>query len=380
MLTAHSRQEDFPSLSDRIYLNTAAEGIPPPPVIEALSQYARDKLLGMDGRRLHEAQWRQVRERAASLYGLEPEEIAFCSCTSEAFNLATLALRLREGDEVVINDLEFPAAATPYLQLDCPATVRVWRARQGALRVEDLISLLGPRTRLVSVSLVSFFNGFKISLPAVAEAVGRHSPALLAVDVTQALGRIPLELTGVDLVVSSTHKWILGSHGGCLVGVPWQRREEWTVPAGGWFNFEDPFRPDRFDTPARSKPGAGSFMVGMPNYAAVYAVNAALGYIQKVGVERIAAHADPLVRQCLDGLKRLPVQLITPDEPESLAGILSFLHPQAERLYQRLCEQEIHLMCHAGRLRVSIHGYNTAEEVEEFLSALSQALQQEGGR
>ncbi|MEW6754965.1 MAG: aminotransferase class V-fold PLP-dependent enzyme [Candidatus Latescibacterota bacterium] len=374
MLSPQSRQEDFPSLADRVYLNTAAEGIPSPPALAALAQYARDKVLGMDGRRLHEAHWREARERAATLLGLTAGEVALCSCSSEAYNLAAAALHLEEGDEVVVNDLDFPAAATPWMQPGCRATVRVWRARQGALRVEDVVPLLGLRTRFVSVSLVSFYNGFRVSVPAVAEAVGRCSPALLGVDATQALGRIPLDLRGADLVISSTHKWILGSHGGGLVGMPRGRWQEWTAPAGGWFNLQDPFRADRFEGPARSKPGPESFMVGMPNYPAAYAVGAALGYIQSVGVERIAAHADPLVRQCLDGLRQLPVQVITPDEPGALAGIVSFLHPQAERIHEHLHARDIHVMCHAGRLRVSVHGYNTADDVDHFLRSLAEAL------
>ena len=82
-----------------------------------------------------------------------------------------------------------------------------------------------------------------------------------------------------DLIVSSTHKWILASHGGGLVGVPTTRAAEWTVPAGGWFNLDDPFGPNRFEQ-AVSKPGAASFMVGMPNYPAIYAIRAALAYIR----------------------------------------------------------------------------------------------------
>src|SRR5205823_6857961 len=141
--------------------------------------------------------------------------------------------------------------------------------------------LLGPQTRLVTVSLVSFFNGFRLSLPEVAAAVRKHSPALLAVDVTQALGRVPLDLTSADLIVSSTHKWILASHGGGLVGVPAERAGDWTVPAGGWFHLEDAFGPGRFGR-AVSRPGAAGFTVGMPNFPAVYAIRAALAYLQGV--------------------------------------------------------------------------------------------------
>ena len=58
MLTDDTRRADFPSLDGMTYLNTAAEGIPPRAVTDALGQYAEDKLLGMDGRKRHEAQWR----------------------------------------------------------------------------------------------------------------------------------------------------------------------------------------------------------------------------------------------------------------------------------------------------------------------------------
>ena len=373
MLTDSTRQRDFPSLEGRTYLNTAAEGIPPQSVIDALHEYARDKQLGMDGRVFHDAQRKATLEQAADSYGLAPQDIGFCSCSSEAYNLAATALQLKESDEVIINDLDFPAGATPWLQPSCPAAVKLWRARDGALRVEDLDPLLGPKTRLLTVSLVSFFNGYKIPLPQVLEVVRARSSALVAVDVTQALGRIPLDLTGADLVVSSTHKWILASHGGGLVGVPPERADAWTVPAGGWFNLQNAFDGDRFDR-AVSKPGAASFCVGMPNYAAVYAVNAALRYIRSVGVQTIDDHAAPLVRACFDGLKRLHVDMLTPDEPDAIAGILAFRHGETDKLAAALREKKIHIMSHAGRLRIAIHGYNTATDVDHFLRSLTEAL------
>ncbi|MBN1345191.1 MAG: aminotransferase class V-fold PLP-dependent enzyme [Phycisphaerae bacterium] len=369
MLTDESRRRDFPCLEGMTYLNTAAEGIPPRAVIDALGQYAQDKLLGMDGRKLHEAQWQAVREQAARAFGLRPDEIGICSCSSEAYNLAAMALKLREDDEVVINDLDFPAGATPWLQPTCPATVRVWRSRDGALRVEDLVPLLGARTRLVSTSLVSFYNGFKIPVPSVVDAVRKHSPALLAVDVTQALGRIPLDSTGVDLIVSSTHKWILASHGGGLVGVPAARAESWTVPAGGWFNLQNAFEADRFERTV-TKPGAASFCVGMPNYPAVYAVAAGLAYVQSVGIQAIDAHTRPLVLACLEELGKRPVELLTPNDPDGIAGILAFRHPDAERIHRELHAENVHIMSHAGRLRIAIHGYNTMADVERVLKVL----------
>ena len=374
MLTPADRRRDFPSLDGRAYLNTAAEGVPPLAVRDALARYFADKQLGMDGRAPHAAEWDAAKALVAEFYGLTPAEVGICSCSSEAYNLAAMALRLKAGDEVVVNDLDFPAGATPWLQPDSPTTAKVWRNRSGALRVDDLIPLLSPRTRLVTVSLVSFFNGFMLNLAEAAAAVRKHSPALLAVDVTQALGRIPLDLSHADLIVSSTHKWILASHGGGLVGVPKGRAADWTVPAGGWFNLEDPFGADRFDRPAASKPGAAGFTVGMPNYPAVYAIRAALEYVRGVGVANIDRHARPLVLRCLDEVRRLPVELLTPAEPDHVAGILAFRHPKADAIHRHLHARNVHVMSHAGRLRVAIHGYNAAEDVERFVAELRAAL------
>jgi len=194
------------------------------------------------------------------------------------------------------------------------------------------------------------------------------------VDVTQALGRIELDLSGADLIVSSTHKWILASHGGGLVGVPAARARQWTVPAGGWFNLEDAFGPERFQR-AISLAGAAGFTVGMPNFPAVYAIEAALGFIDAIGVKAIEAAANPLVAACLAGLVELPVELLSPRDPARLAGILAFRHPAVEQIARQLRAQRIHVMHHAGRLRIALHGYNTMRDVETFLAALRTGLQ-----
>src|ERR1700722_17097106 len=105
MLTESTRRLDFPSLSGISYLNTAAESIPPLCTGEAIEAYWRDKLRGMKGRDGHFAQVEACREVSARLLDLQPSEVSFCSCSSEAYNLLASALRLKAGDEVVVSDL-----------------------------------------------------------------------------------------------------------------------------------------------------------------------------------------------------------------------------------------------------------------------------------
>ena len=149
MITESLRLQDFPSLSGMTYLNTAAESIPPPCVHAAMETYWQDKICGMKGRDGHFAAVEACREVSARLLGLEPGEVSYCSCSSEAYNLLATALQLGVGDEVVVTDLDFPAGVTPWLRaVDGPA-VQLWKAADGMLAVDQLTPLLNANTRLV---------------------------------------------------------------------------------------------------------------------------------------------------------------------------------------------------------------------------------------
>lgn len=367
MLTELERTREFPKLAEMTYLNTAAESIPPRCVGVALERYFHDKLMGMRGRDAHFAEVELCREVSARFLGLGAGEVSFCSCSSEAYNLLASALQLKGDDEVVVTDLDFPAGVTPWLRsADAPA-LRLWRAENGELRTESLIPLLSEKTRLVQVSLVSFYNGHRVLWSEVHRAVRVMAPgAVLSVDVTQALGRMSVECPGADIMISSTHKWALGIHGGCIIGVPSSSAERLTTRAGGWFHLRNAFEGDRFER-ADPKSGASSFSVGMPNFAAIYALNAGLRYLESTGTRDIAAHADLLVRRLAEGLMEFGVDLLC---PWNGSGIVAFRHPGSESIQRALESHDIHVMYNAGRLRASVHGYNTKADVDRFLSVI----------
>ena len=370
MLTPDSRLRDFPVLADQAYLNTAAEGIPPPAVHGAVQAYLRDKLDGMNGRDAHFARLVACRVVAARMIGMQSEEVAFCSCSSEAYNLLATALDLGAGDEVVVSDLDFPAGVTPWLAPTARCTPRLWKARAGCLDVSDLDRLLSPRTRLVQLSLVSFWNGHHLAWDAVHEMVRRLAPdALVAVDVTQALGRVPRLCPGADLIISSTHKWVLGLHGGCIVGVRTAAADRLTPRAGGWHHLENAFDADRFERAAVRR-GAAGYAVGMPNFAAIYALEAALSYIESIGVDAITAHADPLVSRAAVGFAAAGIELLCPAEAARPGGILAFQHADSQRLHDLLERESIRVMHHAGRIRIAIHGYNTTDDIDRLFDAV----------
>ena len=374
MLDEQSRLEDFPSLEGMTYLNSAAESIPPRMVHEAVEKYWQHKSMGMTGRDYHNAEMEACRELAARMLEKKPSEISFCSCSSEAYNLLGSALGLGTGDEVVVSDLDFPAGATPWLTATARPEVKLWENHNGTLELDDLEVLLSERTQLVQVSLVSFLNGYRIPWLPFRGLVRKLAPnAILSVDVTQAFGRVELDCLDADCIISSTHKWILGSHGGCVVAIPEAKAERLTTHAGGWFHIDNPFGADRFEQ-AKVKQGVASFAVGMPNYPAIYALRAGMDYIQSIGIAKIALHSDPLVQQVHEGLAELDIKPMAPFSSACRSGIVAFMHEKVDTVNEVLLKDNIHVMHHAGRIRIAVHGYNQQEDVDRLLAGLKSVL------
>jgi selenocysteine lyase/cysteine desulfurase len=197
--------------------------------------------------------------------------------------------------------------------------------------------------------------------------------ALIAVDVTQALGRITLDCDDADIIISSTHKWTLGIHGGCIIGVPSRNAEKLTTFAGGWYHFTNAFDADRFQRTV-PKLGAASFSVGMPNFVALYALNASLRYLESVGIDAIERHANPLVQKMHDGLVSLGLKPMCPWRADYASGIVAFQHDNCPHIHAQLERENVHVMHHAGRIRIAIHGYNTESDVNLALSVLAKAV------
>ena len=122
------------------------------------------------------------------------------------------------------------------------------------------------------------------------------------------------------------------------------------------------------------KPGAASFSVGMPNYAAIYALNAALRYLEQIKVANITTHADPLVSQLETGLRELNLTPLAAQRAGNASGILAIRHDRADAIHATLEAAEVHVMNHAGRLRMALHGYNTTADVEKFRGAEGRAV------
>ena len=364
----------FPRAVEVAYLDSAAEGLPAPGVAEAFLRYCRDKEQGTPGRRfLHQTE-AEALEMAAQLLKTRMDNVAFVSSASDAINILAGSLEWNHGDEVIISDIEFPSNIIPWLSLKSRGVrVIVVPAENGAIEWETVAGYISPRTRLVSLSLVSYKTGaYLVGVPALSSELKRIG-AYLCIDATQALGRCPVSLEGVDYLMASSFKWLMGPHGLGLVYLSPELREQLRPTSLGWYSVDNPFAPD----PSRGyslKAGAACLAAGMPNFPSLYALRESLSFLKSLSVETIYEELRPLVERLRFGFQQLGCDMLTLSDPGKASGIVAFRHAQSEAIGLALKQEGIVVWGGNGRVRASVHLYNDLEDIERCLSAMASIL------
>lgn len=355
------------------YLNTAAEGLLLKKSAEAVERYLGDKATGEPGRGAMFAAHQRARELAGRLFRIEAEHVALVSSTTEALNSIAHGIDWRAGDEVVFTAVEFPSNMFPWVELTRRGVrTRVVHPRGGLVHVEDILDQLSDRTRLVTVSQVSYATGQHLDPTPIWERV-RSTDTLLCVDATQAAGRVDVRGDQADFVVASCFKWLNSIHGAAILSVGPRALDQEVLGPAGWFSTDNCYTDDRLER-FHPRGDAGRFHAGMPNFDSVYALVEALEFHTRESVGARRAEIEPLVAQLRGGLERLGVPILTPAEPEHRAGIVAFTHPQADAFKTALGERDIRVHADDGRVRAAVHWYNSTEHIERYLDALSELL------
>jgi selenocysteine lyase/cysteine desulfurase len=374
-----SMKDLFPRTSEVSYLDTAAEGLPPLASEIALAEYWREKSRGTPGRaRLFEIQ-RETEEAAAKLLNASADDIVLLANSSEALNLLANSINWEAGDEVLISDLEFPSNVLAWLRLkELGVRLTVIPNRGGALRLEDWTSRLSRRTRLVSVSQVSYQTGTQIPFMRELADESHRAGALFCVDATQALGRVPVSVEGADYLVASSYKWLLGTHGLAVVYMSPEFRDRMAPASAGWYSVDSLFYPERFES-FTLKRCAGQLQSGMPNFPAIFAIKAGIDFLLSVGVERIDRELRPFVKRLRDGLAAQGLDLLTPATPEFASGIVSFRCDEPAEIAARMGAEGVIVWGGDGRIRVSVHVYNDENDVDRCLHVLRRVAGRSAG-
>jgi cysteine desulfurase / selenocysteine lyase len=376
-----------------VYLDSAASSQKPRTVIEAMSQYYATThanvhrsihTLGEEATALYEL----ARDRVQRFIGAASrEEVVFTRGTTDGINLVADAVgrTLRPGDEILITDLEHHSNIIPWQMAarDRGATVRsVPVTGEGLLDLGAFERLLGPRTRVVAFAHVSNVLGTILPVARLS-ARARQVGALTVVDGAQAAPHLPLDMPALecDFYTFSSHK-MLGPTG---IGVLWGRRgalEALEPTRGGGEMIKEVWidRAQWNDLPWRFEPGT-------PPIAEAVGLMAAIEYLEKLGMERVAEHERTLARQTVEVLQAIPgVRVYGPRASVDRGAVVAFsvegLHPHdvaalldqegiAVRAGHHCAQPLVRSLGVVGTARASFSVYSSSEEVSLLAHAVA---------
>jgi cysteine desulfurase / selenocysteine lyase len=367
----------FPITEHAVYLNHAAVSPPPLPTVEAVKSQIEDVVQNGS---LNYQNWLFIKERArsqaAALIGAErPDQIAFMRNTSDGLSCIANGLKWNQSDNVVTFSGEFPSNIYPWLHLNrsLGVEIRMCQGMDGKFNLDELISLIDFNTRIVAISYVQYSSGFRADLERIGRAARKHD-ALLVVDIIQAMGVLPLDVNAqlIDAAACSCHKWLLSPEGIGLLYLSDRARARLQLTLVGWASVSHP--EDFSNIDQDWKDSTLTWETGTGPISLIHGLDASLNLLTTVGVKKINDHLMSLTDHLCENLPRKNVELISSRAQMEKSQIVSIRHKHglsSFQLYSKLKAQNIITAPRGNNLRISPHFYNTHEDIETLLTALS---------
>lgn len=375
-------RRELPATMDSVYLNTGTCGPLPRRSVAAMQaalerELERGRIVFEDFMQLL-AVAEDVRVRFAALLGADAEEIALTHHTTEGMNIGTWGLNWRSGDELVTTTLEHEGGLLP-VYMAARRLGLVARVVDVGLGDGDVVGRLEQamtrRTRLLSISHVSFTSGARLPLAEIVEMAHRHR-VLVLVDGAQSAGAIPVDVHAldVDLYAVPGQKWLCGPEG---MGALYVRKDLWGEVLPTWTGFLSVYPGMHYDLTGEFmlSSDARRYEVGSVFRPGLHGMQASLQWLEEeVGWDWALARIAALAEEATALLAEVPgVRVLTPAQR---AGLVSFVVEgrEPEAVVGALAARPLPVRIRSVRflqcLRISTGSYNTREDLVALCDAL----------
>jgi len=365
--------------TSRIYLNAGTFG--PMPVCvpaamqERMQQEWQNGRLGASGYENMRSIYDNARRGVAHILNAASDEIALTDNTGEGLNIISFGIDWHEGDEVITTNHEHISLLAPLYQLRDRYGIRIRVADIGEKGERPILKavadLVTPRTRLISLSHVSWMSGARLNISEVGY-MGREWGIPVLIDGAQSAGAIPLDMhaLNIDFYAIPMQKWLCGPDGtGALYARQGALSYVKSTYVGYWsVKHEEGIDWELLDTAQR-------FETGGRQTAALAGQVAVLNWLESVVghqwmYERIAA----LSAYAFHTLSEIPgVSMLTPRPGES--GLVAFrLEGKNDAEVVKMLNEKHNIFIRnipsTHALRISTGFYNTEEEIDTVVRAL----------
>ncbi len=380
-------RDQFPLTRERIYLNTGGLGPSPYVVIDTVRRRTEELERISESGHSH-ALWQQVKSSCARLLGCSADELALTRNATEGINIVCNGLPLRPGDEVITSTHEHVGNTLTWLARQKNDGIRIrtfepsmHSAAENLQRIEALIT---PKTRVLSLMHVSTATGHILPLREIGELARVHN-LWFFLDGAQAAGMLPVNLheIGCHAWATSGHKWLLGPKG---TGLLFVRKDMLDTIAAKWIGaYSNTGAFDMRSGEFHLHPTAQRYEYGTVNTALVAGLGAAVDFVLDIGQENIWRHNRALARRLQKGLYDLGCDDLSARYDSGRSAMVTFRLPGFPRNELQRFLAEKHKLRTRGiyeggleGIRISLHLFNSFEEVDVILTAIDRAKNRKG--
>lgn len=324
---------------------------------------------------LAEAEADRLRASIARLLGVEAETIGLVRGTAHGLSLLAQGLDWREGDNVVGARGEYPANVYPWMALrDRGVEYRLAEPVGGRITPDGVLRLVDGRTRVVALSHVQFWNGYRVDIERIGAELDRRG-VVFAVDGIQSVGALRLDLSElpVDFLAAGASKWLLGPLG---IGFCYCRPELLPRLRPVLVGLGSVKRDQEYiDSVYELRETARRLEESSISILDMAAFQAAVDLLLEIGPETVEERVLGLAAHLGAGLVDRGHEVVEPwpRERRESSGIVSFRRPgsSAHEVLRDLNAARVVGRVHADVVRLAPHFYNTYEEVERVLDVLA---------
>ncbi len=363
----------FPYLQNEIiYFNHASTGPISSIVAGRLSNLLKEKSeTKMDDYTSFLTVLDETKIMLSELINCTTDRVAFIDNTSNGLNILAQSIEWKNGDRILLNDVEFPANVYPFLNLKrFGVEIDFVKSENGIVTAEQIIDSIKPETRLVSVSFVQFLSGYKVDL----EKIGNYCRAnnvILSVDGIQGIGamRIDVKKSKIDFLSCGTQKWLLGMQGLAFVYID-ENFQKRMIPSNiGWLSVENAW--NLLDYKMDLKRSANVFQGGTLNSFGIYAFSTSLKLFKDFGYNKIEDEVLSNTKYFINKLNSIGIDSVLVNRTDKeLAGIITIKPKGAEHIFQGLEKVKIICSLREGFIRFAPHFYNTYHEIDKVVEEL----------
>jgi len=364
-------RKQFPIFEKQVHLANNSKGALSHAVIAAHKEYLDSWMHEGAPWGLWVSKQEALRAAFAKMIGAQTHEVAVCP--SATLGLATVAscFDYKKRSALAFDDFSFPSVT--YLwhaQTMRGAQIRrVHADGKNEIPVEAFDHVFDERLQFLSVAHVCYKNGHRMDLPKLARRC-HNVGALFVVDDYQSCGSRLLNVkeADIDVLITGTVKFLLGSAGVALMYVREELLEELHPTITGWFGQENPndFQVERH---VEAK-DARRFQNGTPAIPSVYDSLAGLTLVETIGLEAIGHWIDSLTAQLTARLCEEGFVLSTPLDPAKRGPQVAIRSHDPVEAVRELARQNIIATSRDNNIRVAFHYYNTPGDIEALIDAI----------